>query len=83
MFVRQYRAALILLGRITSPEMAGGANQPESLTLAKASTNTRPGVYQTFVGAAINHVGIYKLGTDKVHSDYEGIPMKLAPGSRL
>ncbi|RFB33413.1 hypothetical protein [Brevibacillus sp. VP] len=82
-FVRQYRAALILLGRITSPEMSGGANQPESLVLSKTTTNTRPGVYQIFVGAAINHIGIYKLGLDKVHSDYGGIPMKLAPGSRM
>lgn len=80
-FVRQYRAALILLGRITSPDMIRGAHQP--LSLAKATTNTRPGVYAIFVGAAINHIGIYKLGLDKVHSDYGGVPMKLAPGSRL
>ena len=80
-FVRQYRAALVLLGRITSPDMARGAGRP--LSLAKATTNTRPGVYAIFVGAAINHIGIYKLGLDKVHSDYGGIPMKLAPGSRL
>lgn len=82
-FVRQYRAALILLGRIVSPEMAGGSNQPESLYLSNTNTNTRPGVYQIFVGAAINHIGIYKLGLDKVHSDYGGVPMKLAPGSRM
>jgi hypothetical protein len=80
-FVRQYRAALVLFGRITSPDMERGAHQP--LSLAKAATNTRPGVYAIFVGAAINNIGIYKLGLDKVHSDYGGIPMKLAPGSRL
>lgn len=80
-FVRQYRAALVLLGRITSPDMARGAGQP--LSLANATTNTRPGVYAIFVGAAINHIGIYKLGLDKVHTDYGDIPMKLAPGSRL
>lgn len=80
-FVRQYRAALVLLGRVTSPDMARGAGQP--LSLARAKTNTRPGVYAIFVGAAINHIGIYKLGLDKVHSDYGGIPMSLAPGSRL
>lgn len=80
-FVRQYRAALVLLGRITSPDMARGAGQPRSL--ATAISNTRPGVYAIFVGAAINHIGIYKLGLDKVHSDYGGIPMRLAPGSRL
>ena len=80
-FVRQYRAALVLLGRVTSPDMVRGAAAP--LSLAEAQTNTRPGVYAIFVGAAINHIGIYKLGLDKVHSDYGGIPMKLAPGSRL
>jgi hypothetical protein len=80
-FVRQYRAALVLLGRVTSPDMSRGAGQP--LSLARAATNTRPGVYAIFVGAAINHIGIYKLGLDKVHSDYGGVPMKLAPGSRL
>jgi hypothetical protein len=80
-FVRQYRAALVLLGRITSPDMKRGA--AELLSVARAVTNTRPGVYAIFVGAAVNHIGIYKLGLDKVHSDYGGVPMKLAPGSRL
>jgi len=80
-FVRQYRAALVLLGRLVSPEMALGASKP--LSLADWKTNTRPGVYAIFVGAAVNHIAIYKLGLDKVHSDYGGIPMKLAPGSRL
>lgn len=80
-FVRQYRAALVLLGPLTSPEMVAGAAVPSGL--AGTSTNTRPGVYAIFVGAAINHIGIYKLGLDKVHSDYGGVPMKIAPGSRL
>jgi len=80
-FVRQYRAALVLLGRVVSPDMKRGAEAP--ISLARSVTNTRPGVYAIFVGAAINHIGIYKLGLDKVHSDYGGVPMKLAPGSRL
>jgi hypothetical protein len=80
-FVRQYRAALVLFGRLVSPDMSRGAHEPKSL--AETHTNTRPGVYAIFVGAAINKIGIYKLGLDKVHSDYGGIPMKLAPGSRL
>lgn len=80
-FVRQYRAALVILGRLVSPDMARGSAPPRSL--AHTLTNTRPGVYAKFVGAAINNIGIYKLGLDKVHSDYGGIPMKLAPGSRL
>jgi hypothetical protein len=80
-FARQYRSGLVLLGRVVSPDMARGASQPLSLT--RSQTNTRPGVYGNFVGAAINNIGIYKLGLDKVHSDYAGIPMKIAPGSRL
>jgi len=79
-FVRQYRSALVLLGRVVSPDMAEG-NVPRSFTVAP--TNTRPGVYVNFVGATINHIGIYKLGLDKVHGDYGGVPMKLAPGSKL
>jgi hypothetical protein len=78
-FVRQYRSALVLFGRLTSPEMAFGAAKP--LSLAEWKTNTRPGVYSIFVGAAINHVAIYKLGLDKVHSDYGGIPMVSARSS--
>jgi hypothetical protein len=80
-YVREYRAALVVIGRVASPDMARGAGKP--LSLAEAETNTRPGVYNIFVGATINDIGIYKLGLDKVHSDYGGIPMKLAPGSRL
>ncbi len=80
-FVRQYRSALVLLGRISSPDMARGASEPRPLS--EVTTNTRPGVYANFVGAAINNIGIYKLGLDKVHSDYGGVPMRLAPGSRL
>ena len=80
-FVRQYRAALVLLGRVTSPDMKRGAS--EALSLAQGATNTRPGVYAIFVGAAVNQIGIYKLGLDKVHTDYGGVPMQLAPGSRL
>jgi hypothetical protein len=80
-FARQYRSGLVLLGRVVSPDMARGASEPLSLT--RSQTNTRPGVYGNFVGAAINNIGIYKLGLDKVHSDYAGIPMKVAPGSRM
>lgn len=67
--------------------MAYGAAKPfggpKPLSLLDWKTNTRPGVYAIFVGAAINHVAIYKLGLDKVHSDYGGVPMKVAPGSPL
>ena len=80
-FARQYRAALVFVGRVSSPDMARGAADPVSL--AQAPTNTRPGVYEKFVTATINNVAIYKLGLDKVHSDYGGVPMALAPGSRM
>jgi hypothetical protein len=80
-FVRQYRSSLVLLGRIVSPDMKRGASAPQSLNTS--ISNTRPGVYMLFVGASINDVGLYKLALDKVHSDYGGVPMRLAPGSRL
>lgn len=80
-FVRQYRAALILFGRLSSPGMADGAATPA--ILGSLRKQTRPGVYHVFIGAAMSHMGVFKLGLDKVHSDYGGIPMKLAPGSRL
>lgn len=80
-FARQYRSALVFAGRISSPDMARGAGEP--LSLAESVTNTRPGVYEKFVNATINNVAIYKLGLDKVHSDYGGVPMRVAPGSRM
>ena len=46
-------------------------------------TDPKPGVYTPFLTAYISNVEVYQLGLDKVHSDYGGIPMKLAPGSRL
>jgi hypothetical protein len=80
-FARQYRSGLVLLGRVASPDMARGASTPTALS--RSQTNTRAGVYGNFVGAAINNIAIYKLGLDKVHSDYGGVPMRVAPGSRL
>ena len=80
-FVRQYRAALILTGRLSSPEMALGAVTPKSL--ADASTNPRPGVYAVFVGAAINDIGIYKLGLDKVFTVTTEVFQSARPGSAL
>ena len=41
------------------------------------------GVYAVFLSAYALNIGIYQLGLDKVHSDYGGIPMNVAPGSRL
>ena len=80
-FARRYRSGLVLIGRVASPDMARGASAPTALS--ESRTNTRAGVYGNFVGAAINNIAIYKLGLDKVHSDYGGVPMRVAPGSRL
>lgn len=80
--IRSYRSSLIMLGRVMDPDMAKG-----SLSLVDMknplSIDTKPGVYTVFLTAYILNIGLHKLGIDKVHSDYGGIPMKLAPGSRL
>lgn len=82
MFIRAYRSSLIALGRVFDPEMAGGGL---SLWDAKEPLHidTKPGVYAVFLNAYLLNVGIYQLGLDKVHSDYGGVPMALAPGSKL
>jgi len=79
--IRPYRVSLILLGRLATSDMSEARNIK---TLAEGHlTNTRPGVYNIFVSAYILGIEVYKLGIDKVHSDYGGVPMKHAPGSRL
>jgi hypothetical protein len=47
------------------------------------STDQKPGVYTPFLTAYFSNVEVYQLGLDKINSDYGGIPMKIAPGSRL
>lgn len=76
-----YRAALVLLGPILSPDAMRAAQGPRSAPAVIPDTG--PHDYTISVGAVVDHRGCYSLSLDKVYSDYGGIPMRLAPGSRL
>ena len=83
--IRAYRKSLMMLGRIADIDMykhtlGGMSPMMASIPL---TTDPKPGVYTPFLTAYISNVEVYQLGLDKVHSDYGGIPMNLAPGSRL
>lgn len=83
--IRAYRKSLMMLGRIADLDMykhtlGGMSPMMASMPL---TTDPKPGVYTPFLTAYISNVEVYQLGLDKVHSDYGGIPMRLAPGSRL
>ena len=79
--IRAYRASLIELAAIGDPEMHKiyGLKSMETGILS----DPKPGIYTPFLSAYYLNIGIYRLGLDKVHSDYGGIPMKKAPGSKL
>ncbi|MGQ2370574.1 hypothetical protein ACT53J_07115 [Citrobacter braakii] len=83
--IRAYRKSLMMLGRIADIDMykhtLGGMSP--MMAAVPLMTDPKPGVYTPFLTAYISNVEVYQLGLDKVHSDYGGIPMKLAPGSRL
>lgn len=83
--IRAYRASLIGLGVVADPDMTKHNRVGMSPLVASIPvlTDSKPGVYSVFLSAYMNNIGIYQLGIDKVHSDYGGVPMKLAPGSRL
>lgn len=83
--IRAYRKSLMALGRIADVDMykhtlGGMSPMMASMPL---TTDPKPGVYTPFLSAYVSNVEVYQLGLDKVHSDYGGIPMALAPGSRL
>ena len=82
LLVRAYRASLVALGRAFDQDMIP---LPTALSqeAEPLSRDPKPGVYSPFLNAYILDNEIYQLGLDKVHSDYGGIPMGLAPGSRL
>lgn len=82
MLIRGYRSSMIMLGKVCDPDMSKGVM---SFWDAKdpLAVYTKPGVYSVFLSAYILNYGIYQLSIDKVHSDYGGIPMKLAPGSKM
>jgi hypothetical protein len=83
--IRAYRKSLMMLGRIADIDMyrhtLGGISP--MMASVPLTTDPKPGVYTPFLTAYISNVEVYQLGLDKVHSDYSGIPMKEAPGSRL
>lgn len=83
--IRAYRKSLITMGRIADPAMYKHTLGGMSPMVASnpLTTDPKPGVYTPFLTAYISNVEVYQLGLDKVHSDYGGIPMKQAPGSRL
>ncbi len=83
--IRAYRKSLMSMGRIADIDMYKNTLGGMSPMMASIplTTDPKPGVYTPFLTAYISGVEVYQLGLDKVHSDYVGIPMKLAPGSRL
>ncbi|NES85630.1 MAG: hypothetical protein F6K10_31840 [Moorea sp. SIO2B7] len=83
--IRAYRKSLMMLGRIADHDMYAHTKGGLSPMMASVplTTDPKPGVYTPFLTAYISNVEVYQLGLDKVHSDYGGIPMQRAPGSRL
>ena len=83
--IRAYRASLIALGRVADPQMYKHTKGLMSPLIAATpiAIDPKPGVYSVFLSAYLNNIEIYQLGIDKAHSDYGGVPMRLAPGSRL
>src|SRR5262249_23925274 len=83
--IRAYRKSLITMGRIADVDMYKHTLGTMSPMMASVplTTDPKPGVYTPFLTAYISNVEVYQLGLDKVHSDYGGIPMAVAPGSRL
>ncbi|MEY7848890.1 hypothetical protein AB7C87_06750 [Natrarchaeobius sp. A-rgal3] len=79
---REYRIDMLTRGRPFLPEMAD-ATDPVEGPVAATDTDSKPGVYSLFVMANELDITLYELILDKVYSDYSGIPMKQAPGSRL
>jgi hypothetical protein len=79
---RKYRLSMMVLGRAFIDEMSG-ATVPFSGPLRSGESDAKPGVYSLYVLAETLGIQVYKLVLDKVYSDYGGIPMALAPGSRL
>lgn len=85
LLLRAYRKSMILLGALFDPDMTAVATGRATFQGSRAplSVDPKPGVYAAFVSAYILGIEVYQLGLDKVHSDYGGVPMKRAPGSRL
>lgn len=74
--IRAYRGSLILIGRLFDDEML-------VRKLHARPREPKVGVYSIFLAAFFLNIRVTRLGLDKVHSDYAGVPMQLQPGSRL
>lgn len=72
---------MILGGRAFAIEMG----QAPTVTgpLVPNVNDSKGNVYHLFVSGFVNGIQLHRLIIDKIHSDYGGIPMALAPGSRL
>ncbi|KAJ4347799.1 uncharacterized protein N0V89_009169 [Didymosphaeria variabile] len=76
-----YRVSLVTSGKIFDLAMAGGAHETHLQT--PLLIDSKPGNYSPFLLAYGHNIVLTQLGIDKVHSDYSGVPMKIAPGSRM
>ncbi len=72
---------MILGGRAFAIEMGQAATVTGPLV--PNSNDSKGNVYHLFVSGFVDGVMLHQLIVDKIHSDYGGIPMALAPGSRL
>ncbi len=77
MQIRSYRASMILLGAVFDGDMLQVNEDTEP------TVHTKAGVYSPFLSAYVMGIRQWEYAIDKVHSDYGGIPMRRAPGSRL
>lgn len=51
--------------------------------LVPGVNDSKGNVYHLFVSGVVNGVRLHRLIIDKIHSDYGGVPMAVAPGSRI
>lgn len=72
---------MILGGRAFAIEM--GQASAVIGPLIPNSNDSKGNVYHLFVSGFVDGVILHQLIIDKIHSDYGGVPMVLAPGSRL
>jgi len=75
------RVTLVTLDKIFDPAMAGGAHEKNLQT--PFLVDSKPGNYTPFLLAYGHNIVLNQLDIDEVHSDYSGVPMKIAPGSRM
>jgi hypothetical protein len=79
---RKYRFSMMVLARGFVEEMSR-ATDPVSGPLRRGENDSKPGVYSLYILGGVLGIGVYNLVLDKVYSDYGGIPMAHAPGSRM